>query len=409
MKRCTLVLALATFMVCGFTLLSPAATFKIGDIDWSLGGSVRLDAGYQFSDLGDQALISSSSLLTYPEDSQTDFFLENPGNSRIRLKAQYDEMIGYVEVGLDSSKVKLRHAYAKYDMDDEYSLLVGQTYSITAEESAALRLNKDNGLAGVGNLDLSRNPMICFTRCAGNLTFKFAIEDNDVLTPSGLDESKYVVNQLTPAILARIDYENDMMRITPSILWQRYEMKGNAYGLSNIQYKDINVSGWVIALDSEFKLEQVRFQYECWYGQNIAVFAGIDKRPRHSTDFGAPVARTPVAGDASTDIEDVKSFGGWGQFKIPLDPVTVYLGAGYQQADVEPEDQTKKPYYESEISTWGAFINCKYNLVKGFYIQPEVAYFNWGNDAPKTPEDHKTGDNDLGSDIFVGVHFQYDF
>ena len=48
----------------------------------------------------------------------------------------------------------------------------------------------------------------------------------------------------------------------------------------------------------------------------------------------------------------------------------------------------------------------------GFFIQPELAYYDHGNDANRLQRSPlasglKTGD--LGSEVFAGVHFQYDF
>jgi len=42
-----------------------------------------------------------------------------------------------------------------------------------------------------------------------------------------------------------------------------------------------------------------------------------------------------------------------------------------------------------------------------FYIQPEITYFNYGKDA--LVNSLPGGGNNLGSDIFAGVHFQADF
>jgi len=51
------------------------------------------------------------------------------------------------------------------------------------------------------------------------------------------------------------------------------------------------------------------------------------------------------------------------------------------------------------------FVNVLYNLTDNMYIQPEFSYFDYGDDATKNPG---VG-NDLGNDIFVGVHWQADF
>ena len=75
-------------------------------------------------------------------------------------------------------------------------------------------------------------------------------------------------------------------------------------------------------------------------------------------------------------------------------------GFGYQSAEVEYEGEG----YESDVDTWGLFANYTYPITTGFSVTPEILYVNYG-DAPEKID----GGNDLGTDLFVGVHFQYDF
>ena len=63
--------------------------------------------------------------------------------------------------------------------------------------------------------------------------------------------------------------------------------------------------------------------------------------------------------------------------------------------------------YEDKISTMGAYSNFEYGITKGFTVTPEIAYFDYGKDANK--DKAGTGKNDLGTDIIIGTHFQYDF
>jgi len=63
--------ALAVLLAAGFAIPAAAATFKIGDADFKLSGSVRVNAAYKVTDKGDTA--------TGTEDSETDFFIKNPG------------------------------------------------------------------------------------------------------------------------------------------------------------------------------------------------------------------------------------------------------------------------------------------------------------------------------------------
>ena len=61
----------------------------------------------------------------------------------------------------------------------------------------------------------------------------------------------------------------------------------------------------------------------------------------------------------------------------------------------------------------GAFANVAFAIAKGFTVQPEIAWFDHGNDARKTLSasgvSYAEGDNTLGTDLYFGIHFQYDF
>ena len=47
MKKYVWGLAAIAIMVIGFAVPSQAASFKVGDTDWTLGGSARLDVGWR--------------------------------------------------------------------------------------------------------------------------------------------------------------------------------------------------------------------------------------------------------------------------------------------------------------------------------------------------------------------------
>jgi hypothetical protein len=214
-----------------------------------------------------------------------------------------------------------------------------------------------------------------------------------------------MVDSYVPVVQASLEYKTDNFMIMPSAYYQTYELKKNdAVDTTN----SINVTSWALALDGTFKTDVIQLAAELWLGQNLSTFS-IDQRSstRKTTTMGAPVANA-----AGNDIKNVNSYGGWVQAGIPIKPVTIYAGYGIQQSQVKKTD-TNSVLYEDCVTTQGAFINAKWEALKGFYIQPEVAYFYNGNDAQKTltakDTTYATGENNLGSDLYAGVHFQYDF
>ncbi len=222
---------------------------------------MRYDVGYQMTDKGDQALINPGAAagaadfgLTYPEDSQRDFFCKNPDNSRLKIKAVKDDLTAYVEMAVKSGDITTRHAYVSYDITDNLNLLVGQTYTPIATEGAGQRLDDDNGLGGVGNLDLSRRPMIKFAYAMDDLTLTLALEDNYakhdpklVVSNSANYLSRFELNESTPALTLGVTFENDTFMIAPAVYWQKYNYTGNYYdttGALPLAFNDFDLQTW---------------------------------------------------------------------------------------------------------------------------------------------------------------------
>jgi hypothetical protein len=193
----------------------------------------------------------------------------------------------------------------------------------------------------------------------------------------------------------------------PSAYFQTYTLKKND-DVSTTQ--TVDVTSWAAALDGTLNAGFILLAMEIWYGQNLSSY-GIDFRSsgtKESTTMGAPVANAQ-----GNDLKNVNSAGGWFQIGIPIKPVTIYAGYGYQQSQVKRTNSATIAY-NSNISTQGVYANVKWAVTKGFYIQPEVVYFDNGNDAQKTLTNpsgsvYSAGDNNLGGDIWAGIHFQYDF
>lgn len=384
MKKTLRILSIVVVFIIGYTLSVSAATFKIGEVDWWLGGALLYDVGYQMTDYGDR--------LVGDDDSGTDFFVENPGTTRVQAKASYKALTAFVDMGIkgsndrfgDNKAVYTRQAFISYDMGGGNSFLVGQTYSPTGLHFAEQRMYLDNALFGAGNLYMGRNPLVMFTHSKDNWKVQVAVEDNDTVDVSGIDYT--IIDQLTPAVNLCVTYSKDGMWITPAFFMQRYEYKGT---------KDVAVNGWVANVEGGYTLNRCSIDYGAFFGQNVGIFADVfNLRPE--AGFGLPVS------DGTGDIKDVNSFGGWAQIGFPIEKATLFVGGGYQQAAVEDED-TVLVQYEDSVAIWSAFVNVKYPIFEGFYAQPEISYFDYGDSKVKS------SDNDLGTDLFVGVHFQYDF
>jgi hypothetical protein len=209
----------------------------------------------------------------------------------------------------------------------------------------------------------------------------------------------YDIENVLPALCLAMRFDAGKFSVTPALYAQQLKLR--ALQKVGPFSKDITATTYALAVDAAFKADPMTISGELWWGQNVAiaadVAAGLSRAfDLYNADFGAPA---PDPKDTGSDIENVKSYGGWLQLAAPIKPGTMYVGAGYQNAEVNNKPSN---LYEDNVSTWGAFINYEYPIVAGFTMTPELAYFDYGNTPLK-------GNNDLGTDIFIGVHFQYDF
>ncbi|MBF0398282.1 MAG: hypothetical protein HQK78_16010 [Desulfobacterales bacterium] len=374
-----------------------AASFKLGDIDWSLGGSIRLDTGLRSTDLGDKPKTGEAT-------TQQRYFLENPGDSRIITTAKYDKINGHIELGLktdnsgnggtNDNRVNIRKAYLTYDFGGGNTLLIGRTYSLLSEDSPTQYMWQGDCLQSFGDLYSGKNDQIQYNYDINKMSFKIALEANktDSADAFGLDKNKYLIKDVIPSLIASFSFSDFGFTVTPSAFVQKYELESNA---SNV--KNIDILSYAGALDALYKTNMIAVSGELWYGQNI-YFYGLDLRINASTAMGKPIKN--AKGD---DLINIKSMGGWLQFALTIDPVIFRIGGGFQQADTEKTGARD----ENKISTWGTFVNLDYEIAKGFIVAPEIAYFDYGKDANK--DQFGTDKNKLGSETFVGLHFQYDF
>lgn len=389
-----------------------AADFKVGDVNLKLGGSIRADMGYQFTDKGDVA--------PGLKDSKTDFFLEEPGNSRIYVGADYQKVGGYIEIATKNGDgaVNTRHAYMTYSPTDKDSFLIGKTWSILSEIGPdGQRLKGDGNLGGYGDLTESRNTQIRYTRKFDDkLSMSVAIEDN--ITSDTDKYNPFQLKSTIPTVLVSVTAApSDKITLTPSFMFQRYTLDRNVksgdqcyiidhYGdqHNNLRIKSLNVQSWAAALNASIALDPVTVSAEIWGGENVTNYTeadNMDPRGEDGATFGAAFVDQRKLANGQLDLNDTPSFGGWLQLSVPVNKMTLLAGAGYQQARPEGPSAT----VADEVHTWGAFVDLVIPVMGGFSVEPEIAYLDRGKATFR--EDGQFAD--LGHDVLVGVHFQYDF
>jgi hypothetical protein len=410
MKKISIIPA-AFLMVLVFAVSSQAVDFRLGGTDLSVGGSARLDAGWQYNDKGDVGDGEAG--------NNTKMFVTIPSDTNIYLRAKSENLLGYVELGLsnphqdalnsspnypqDKGAVRVRYAYGQYAFNSSNEILIGQTDCLFSQLTPKQYLYDDNGMQGFGVVMSDRYPQIRYTYKQNRIIAQVAIQQpvvnnqNDFkLYPTDLDLGNlYEANEILPAIVGSLTYKvNNDISIIPNLYFQYYKLKVD----NSLVSDDINVTTFGLCVNAEAKINPVDLTGGIWWGVNLGIF-GNDKRfnlSETSTVFGAPVGNHYADGTLSTGIKNNQSFGGWVQAAVNAGPGLLRLGLGGQRAQTGVTDHG----YTEHIYTWGMFTNYTYMLVKNFSIAPEIVFMNNGYDVDRS---------NLGNTTLAGVHFQYDF
>jgi hypothetical protein len=402
-KKCFVSLAVISILAIACVFQANAANFQLGDANVLIGGSLRYDIGWKRSDLGSTPVTPAGQV-----SEKTTFFNEVPIDNRLFLGVAYDKIKSFLDIAIKgndpgSNAITNRQAYFTYDMGGGNTILFGQTYSILSAGAPKYQmLNADNILRGFGNLAHLRIEQIQFSHKGGPMLYQFSVETTRSAMPStSALMTNHTEEKSFPAVVAAITYKNNGFTLTPSGYFQSYKLRGNQNGA-----KDINVTSWAAALNGEYATRVVTISMEGWYGSNLSTLGpslgNNDNRPsaKRTTVMGVPY----VTSDGN--IRDARDMGGWIQLSFPVKPIIINVGAGYQREEVPDMG----PTYESSIETKAVFTNFRYPIYKGFFMQPEIVWFDYGHDAQKQlSASYAYGDNKLGSDVFAGIHFQYDF
>ncbi|MBF0395654.1 MAG: hypothetical protein HQK78_02690 [Desulfobacterales bacterium] len=400
MKR-FLVLIVTVILMISFAVSAQAVSWKVGDVDFSINGSIRTEMSYQLASRGDNN----------KKPDRNTFILESPGNSWIRTSLKYDKLDAVAEFGLileDHDVLRfMRHAFISYDLGTGNKLIIGRTWTILAEDGAFQREGWDSGLWGAGELFAFRHEQIQFFHKGEEFTFKCSIEDSLKIEGDNFGlKNDYTTEDIFPAFYANLSYSKGGFKINPSAFVQSYKLKSNKDNPNN---KDITVTAYAGALNTSYRNNIIGISTEIWYGQNLYIHLAESNISQHNgfqlqrLDASTIIGK-PVANNAGDDINNVNCMGGWVQVAVFLNKAMIYrIGGGYQEADSGMSGIN----YEDKLYTWGVYTNFEYMVLKGFRVIPGIAYLNWGKDVNKNR--FGTNKNSLGNDTFFGVFFQYDF
>ena len=391
-----------------------------------VGGMVNADMGWQI--LGKDSNFANNS-----DSTIANFFASV--NSDSYLRATYtsaDKATGAViEFGLfsavnadnngsrDDGGAYLRYAYGWWNVGS-CKLLVGQMDGRLADGGTLQALGDmksgKGGSAGFGFIGATRNPKVALqVDVNDNVGFEIAIgqagAESTIIAPSSIVADSSSSNSYLPRLEAVVDFtfDNFTFGLGGGISYQ--EAKA-ADAWNNFDYDD-SVLSYLLWVPVEYSNGPFTVVLNAHFGQNV----DTDWTGENTTDFdfytnpngiygGQPGSLPVVKGTGSGyEIENTTQWGVGLDFNFAVtDKLTLGLGGGvtYLQNDGWDVDGGKDNY-----TRWTVYVAAPYAITDNFTIQPELAYYNYGD---LVGVDTTGFDNaEAGDEWLLGVHFQFLF
>lgn len=314
--------------------------------DWGLYGSMRFATFYVNLDKDRNGGKSDSDL--------RDFGLQ--GNSRIGANVKVnDKITAKFELGVSSAGVSTRLMYGQYDFG-AFKLRIGQDYT-PADVLIFDQVSKgDSDLLGIGAF------------------YEGRVEQVKLIFPVGLEL----------ALVKNKQADFAMYDVTTPKLEASYAVKAGmvdgkvfggyqTYSAETDNATTFDTSSYVVGAAAKVKAGMVGVCATGFYGSNLATFGHKNlvspSQNEDTTDYGFALA----------------------VFANPADNMKLEAGYGYQASD---RDDKKKD------ETQSYYVNLKYTVAKGFFIQPEVAVYDYMEDA---------AGNKQGKETYFGAKWQMNF
>ena len=188
------------------------------------------------------------------------------------------------------------------------------------------------------------------------------------------------------------------------------------FSISQMKYdgvssgRDDTVVNWVVQVPLSWSSAGFGVKAQAYYGQNIDCEWGqVGTTAFSGSGFAMPQPQAIPVWDSNGKVEDSMQWGATLELSYTVGQWKPLLGFGYVYTN---NDNWKKAgYREDNFSRWSAFAAINYRINKYFTVQPEVAYFNYGDVMHQKYTDltGKTQSSDYGTEWLFGVVFLFVF
>lgn len=387
MKKFGLV-ALVAGLVIAFAV--PALAFTIDGAKGEkmyIGGIMFTDIGYWNRSKELVSGVAGSSTM----DDQTQFFLNVPGNSRVRGSLEINKVGGYWELGnggnvIGSSgsgagvnnSVETRKLYGYYNFGP-FQILAGKNdghlFSINPYQLLGQSFNHNWGYGWGGMYDF-RNPQIRFTHnVSKDISYLITL-----LNPTVYVNQTRTSYSAVPQVAAKVIMNFGAVTLYPAGVYNTVKWDKMPSGF------DDSLTSWYAVLPVKVAAGAFTGLFQFGYGQNIKSL--LDKE--------SAFQEYQVVNGA---IKNTTGMNGYIDLSYKVGPATPHIYFGFDNA--KNSDAYKVGDDNNTRMMYGASV--MYKVADGFNIIPEFTFYDYGkkpNDASKP---------DIGKEWMGGVQFQFIF
>ncbi len=342
------VLLLLSFIACCMTANA---------IDWGYYASLRMNSFYLIQD--EDFMTNQTS--GFDNDTRVSFDGGLQGNSRIGLTVNEKAYSGKFEAGISDYGVSLRQLYVTY-VRDEYSLLIGKTYTGFSELTSQV-YGSDNGLIGSGLFYTGRVAQVKVSREVDGYNAYAAF-----LQPRHDDGDRHIfIPRLNVGI--KFDRDNINYHFTSGLSYESFD--------KDISANEGDILSYVLSATAKTQVNDIGVKAQVNFGQNVKNY-GI-------SCFGEEIY--PKTSKNDNSFEDVMTLAGY--LELSKNNFNVALAYMQNESDALKDADGKLTIYA----------NFKHNLWENLFISPEVGMI-----------DHMENGNGVkeGTEIYFGAKLQAD-
>jgi hypothetical protein len=352
---------------------------------------------------------SRSKELTGTNTDQTQFIVSVPNNSKLRGSLEIGNVGGYWEFGMGGSQantsgasggatnnyVETRKLYGWYKFG-ECEIRAGKDdgYFMTVTPAQYLGYNDNRHSSGYGwgAIVDYRDPQFRFAqKVSKEFSYMITLLQPVVFTESSVAATvpQRLSYNVLPRAAIKLMLDFGMFKLYPAFIgqyakWDNLDQVAPWVG----KKPDDNVTSWHAILPVRFIAGPFVATAQFGYGQNIGVF--LDYESTYQNFWRNP---------ASGAIKITTGMNGFIDLAYTIGPATPHIYAGFDNASNSDEWKVGDDYNLRQM--YG--ISCPIKIADGFFISPEVTYWNYGTQPGVASRPS------LGTEWMGGIQFQFIF